>query len=72
MRQRAIDPLSGEEAPLFHPRQQDWVEHFRWEGVRVVGATTTGRATIQALGMNRDVMLRIRREEQLLGRHPPD
>lgn len=72
MRQRAVDPQTGEEVSLFHPRHQDWLEQFRWEGVRVVGVTATGRATIEALGMNREVMLRIRNEEQSLGRHPPD
>lgn len=72
MRQRAIDPQTGEEVPLFHPRQQDWPEHFRWEGVSVVGVTAAGRATVEALGMNRDVMLRIRTEERLLGRNPPN
>jgi HNH endonuclease len=72
MRQHAIDPQTGVDVPLFHPRQQDWLEHFRWEGVGVVGVTATGRATVEALRMNRDVMLRIRTEEQLLGRHPPN
>jgi hypothetical protein len=71
MRQHAVDPETGDEVPLFHPRQQEWLKHFRWEGVAVVGVTATGRATIEALGMNRDVMLQIRIEEQLLGRHPP-
>ena len=71
-RQHAMDSQTGAEVPLFHPRQQDWLEHFRWEGVGVVGVTATGRATVEALGMNRDVMLRIRTEEQLLGRHPPN
>jgi hypothetical protein len=43
----------------------------RWEGVRVVGLTATGRATIDALCMNRLIILSIRAEEELLGRHPP-
>jgi hypothetical protein len=72
MRERAADPQTGDEVPLFHPRHQDWLEHFRWEGVRVVGMTPTGRATIDALAMNRDVMLRVRAEEQLVGRHPAE
>jgi hypothetical protein len=72
MRQSAGDPETGDEVALFHPRRQDWCEHFCWEGVRVVGLTATGRATISALGMNRDVMLRIRAEEELVGRHPPE
>ncbi|MCB0521729.1 MAG: HNH endonuclease [Saprospiraceae bacterium] len=26
----AVDPVSGETVPLFHPRQHDWNEHFQW------------------------------------------
>src|SRR5690348_5159459 len=26
----AVDPLTGRPAPLFHPRQHDWSEHFAW------------------------------------------
>lgn len=70
-RQMVEDPQTGEIVPIFNPRQQVWKEHFRWEGVRVVGLTTTGRATINALRMNRAIILSIRAEEELLGRHPP-
>jgi hypothetical protein len=70
-RRTATDPESGEEAPIYHPRQQRWEEHFRWDDGRVVGLTATGRATIAALAMNRTLLLAIRAEEQRLGRHPP-
>jgi hypothetical protein len=56
---------------IFNPRQQVWEEHFRWDGVQVVGLTATGRATITALNMNQAIMLAIRAEEEILGRHPP-
>lgn len=69
-RRTAIDPETGEDAPLFNPRQDAWSEHFRWRGVVLVGLTATGRATIQALQMNRPLILAIRHEEALLGRHP--
>lgn len=29
-RQKALDPLSGEEVLLFHPQAQSWNEHFAW------------------------------------------
>src|SRR5687767_10685530 len=34
----AIDPETGESAPLFNPRNQAWTEHFRWseDGTRVI------------------------------------
>jgi hypothetical protein len=70
-RQTAPDPETGEPAPIYHPRQQRWEEHFRWDGVRVVGLTATGRATVAALDMNRAIILAIRAEEEWLGRHPP-
>jgi hypothetical protein len=37
-----------------------WRLHFRWDGVRVVGITPTGRATVMALHMSRPLALVIR------------
>ncbi len=31
-KQTAVDPLTGKDAPLFHPRTDAWGEHFRWNG----------------------------------------
>ena len=70
-RRTAIDPQSGLDTPLYHPRREAWQQHFRWEEVTVVGLTATGRATVAALDMNRPLILSIRREEVLLHRHPP-
>jgi hypothetical protein len=70
-RQTAIDPQSGKEVALYNPRRDAWHEHFRWEGVYLVGLTAAGRATIEALDMNRVLILAIREEEAALGRHPP-
>jgi HNH endonuclease len=67
----AIDPETQTSVPIFNPRQQRWSEHFRWDDVEVIGLTAIGRATIVALRMNRPVILAIRAEEKLLGRHPP-
>lgn len=70
-KQTAADPQSGEDTPLFNPRMDVWSEHFRWDGERVVPLTATGRATEAALAMNRPMIVAIRREEALRGRHPP-
>ena len=70
-RQHAIDTQTQEEVSLFNPRLDRWDDHFRWEGVRVLGLTSTGRATIEALQMNRPLVLEIRREAAVWGRHPP-
>lgn len=70
-RQMIKDPETGIKVPIFNPRQQNWQEHFRWEGVLVTGLTATGRATIEALNFNRAVILAIRAEEEYFNHRPP-
>ncbi|MBD2626120.1 HNH endonuclease [Trichormus variabilis] len=70
-RQTVTDPDTKKEVSIFNPRQQVWTQNFRWDDVRVIGLTATGRGTVEALKMNRPMMLAIRGEEELLGRHPP-
>lgn len=65
------EPMTGRMVPLFHPRRQRWAEHFRWDGLTLVGLSATGRATVAALQMNRGLILAIRREQAERGRHPP-
>src|SRR2546427_831274 len=48
----AVDPLTGAVVELFHPRTHAWTEHFRWDGVKIVGVTDIGRATVALLNMN--------------------
>lgn len=61
-------PLSRGLVPLFHPRQDQWSEHFRGtSGCRLLGRTPTGRATIAALGMNRPAVIAIRKALVKLG-----
>ncbi len=71
---REIDPQTGEEAPLFNPRQQSWCEHFRWsdDGVEIIGLTPIGRATVVALKLNNEILTRARRRWVLAGWHPPE
>jgi hypothetical protein len=70
-RRSGFDPETGRSVALFHPRRQRWSDHFAWDGVRIVGLTATGRATVATLNLNRHVMLNIRGEEIERGRHPP-
>ena len=70
-RTHAVDPLHGNVAPLFHPRRDEWREHFVWEGDRLVGRTPTGRATVEALGLNHPRRMRIRGAEAHFGLFPP-
>lgn len=48
----AVDSESGQITMLFHPRQQNWLDHFVLVGNTVRGLTATGRATVQLLKMN--------------------
>lgn len=50
----ASDPLTGQDAPLFNPREHRWHDHFGWEsgGVFIVGRTAIGRATVAAVHLN--------------------
>lgn len=70
---QAIDPLTAELVPLFHPRQQQWSEHFVWsaDGTRIEGLTLIGRATVVALRMNHPVIIGARRRWVSSGWHPP-
>jgi hypothetical protein len=69
----ALDPLSGELAALFNPRQQHWNEHFRWgeDGTEIIGLTPIGRATVAALRMNNLEIVAARRLWVSVGWWPP-
>ena len=72
-RQQAVDPRDGQLAPLFHPRQQRWGDHFAWadDGVTIRGLTATGRATITLLQLNSAWLVQARRIWVLVGLQPP-
>ena len=55
-----IDPQTNEVTELFHPRRQEWNEHFGSQGVYLVGKTATGRTTIRVLNMNSEDQLAMR------------
>jgi hypothetical protein len=69
----AIDPATGEEAPLFNPRTQRWFDHFQWsnDGVYIIGLTPTGRASVVALQLNNEFIVPSRRLWVTAGWHPP-
>lgn len=47
-----LDTETNQVTQLFHPRNDTWVEHFRWQSGVLVGLTEVGRATITVLRMN--------------------
>jgi hypothetical protein len=73
-RTQATDPETKAVVPLFNPRTQFWSEHFAWseDGTTVIGRTSVGRATIEALGMNDALIVAARRLWVQGGWWPPD
>lgn len=70
----ATDPQTGEVVLLFNPREQRWSDHFHWseDGLRIIGQTATGRATVIALHLSDDPdVLLVRSYWVLAGWHPP-
>ena len=69
----AVDPDSGIEVHLFNPRQQSSQEHFIWSAdkLMIVGLTPVGRATVEALRLNRERIIPIRAADLIINRHPP-
>ena len=59
----ALDPTTGQSAPLVHPRRDRWADHFIWnpDQTELIGITPTGRATIARLKLNRTEVVRLRR-----------
>jgi hypothetical protein len=70
-RVEAVDPDTGNQVSLFHPRVDNWHEHFDWDEYRAVGRTPTGRATVEALNFNHLRRIQIRQAEELFGLFPP-
>ena len=70
----AVDPFSGEPAPLYNPRRHMWREHFVWseDSAHLLGLTPTGRATIARLDLNRPSVVNLRALLRMVGKHPPE
>ncbi len=66
----APDPLTNEPAPLYHPRLNQWEEHFYWseDTLTMLGKTPTGRATVERLQLNREgvIILTARQNHEVL------
>lgn len=71
--QTGIDPQTNQIIPLFNPRTQNWVDHFRWSdnGIYLLGLTPIGRATIERLKINRELAVKARERWAKVGWHPP-
>ena len=57
----------------FNPRLDAWEGHFEWIdlGLRIAGKTAIGRATVNALHLNRNHLVIARQGWVAVGWHPP-
>lgn len=65
-----IDPDTGAMTRLFHPRNDEWLTHFRIDGPRITGVTAIGRTTVWLLEMNTEDRVELRGMLILLGEWP--
>lgn len=70
---KARDPLTKKLALLFHPRKHTWTDHFTWSAnyKLILGLTPIGRATVEALQLNRAEVVNLRSLLFAHGEHPP-
>jgi hypothetical protein len=54
------DSMTGAVTPLYHPREQRWTDHFRWQDATSEPLTATGRATVFLLRLNLEDRTRFR------------
>lgn len=69
----AVDPESLEIVALYNPRKDVWNEHFEWNSdfSSIAGKTAKSRATVEALKLNRERTVNIRKFLYSVGKHPP-
>ena|SRR5437870_2939902 len=60
----SIDPETGEIQRLFHPRRDQWSDHFHLRGGWIVALTPVGRVTLRLLQLNRSE--RVKERELML------
>lgn len=66
----AVSPDTGQHVPLFHPRRDEWSEHFGWQGAMLVAKTPVGLATIDMLKINLPERVAFRVELRKVGVFP--
>jgi hypothetical protein len=65
---------AGQLVPLFNPRTQKWLDHFRWsvaDSILVESLSPIGSATLLCLDLNSSQHLAIRSLLSSLDMHPP-
>jgi hypothetical protein len=66
------DPESEAVVRLFHPREDQWEDHFQVapESGEIIGRTPIGRATVARLGINSVAQVAARQQWMRLGLFP--
>ncbi|HXB72441.1 MAG TPA: hypothetical protein VNY05_29660, partial [Candidatus Acidoferrales bacterium] len=49
----SIDPETGDMCRLFHPRRDQWHQHFELRRGEILALTPVGRVTVRLLRLNR-------------------
>ena len=63
----SVDPDRNEIVTLFHPRREQWEDHFELIESQIQGKTANGRATAWLLQMNVDRRVELRAQLVLQG-----
>ena len=69
----ARDPQTGQRVAIFNPRLKKWHRHFMWseDFLSIIGRTRIGRATVEALNMNRLEQMNMRMVLRAVRKYPP-
>jgi hypothetical protein len=65
-----LSPVTHNLCRLFNPRTDRWSEHFRLDGIQILGLSEIGQATAFLLGFNSADRLLERDELKTLNRYP--
>jgi len=66
----SLDPETGRLVPFFNPRTQQWADHFRLDGARIVPLTPEGRVTAAILQLNHADRILERQRLIQVGKYP--
>ena len=66
----SIDVKIGELTPFYHPRQQQWEDHFELDGPTIVPVSQIGRVTERLLKFNQAERLILRKQLVSVHRYP--
>jgi hypothetical protein len=66
----SLDLETGQIVQLFHPRQFQWVDHFRLKGALLEPLTPIGRVTVTLLKINSDERIEERELFLQVGNYP--